>query len=93
MYISTVSAHVKNEVCSHLEVLCTEFSEQHLSLVDTVFLCLQYPCKELSDPVTMGIFQEKSFDHADLSNKETIESGETGEDDKAITTEVSEFAN
>ena len=39
------------------------------------------------------LFQKKSFDHANLSNEETIENGETGEDDKAATTEVSEFEN
>ena len=39
------------------------------------------------------LFQEKSFDHANLSNEETIENGETVEDDKAATTEVSEFEN
>ena len=37
----------------------------------------------------VDLFQEKSFDHASLSNEETIENGETGEDDKAATTEVS----
>ena len=35
------------------------------------------------NPLTMRI----------LSNEETIENGETGEDDKAATTEVSEFEN
>ena len=37
------------------------------------------------------LFKEKSFDYRDLSNEETIGNGETGEDDKAATTEVSEF--
>ena len=39
------------------------------------------------------LFQEKSFDHANLSNEETIENGETGEDDKAATAEVWGFEN
>ena len=39
------------------------------------------------------LFQEKSFDYRDLSNEETIGNGETAEDDKAATTEVSEFEN
>ena len=43
--------------------------------------------------MTFGICPEKSFIHADLSKEETIENGDTGEDDKAATTEVSEFEN
>ena len=45
---------------------------------------------ELSDLMTMGIYQVKSFDHADMSNEETITNDETGEDDKTATTEASE---
>ena len=40
-----------------------------------------------------NLFQEKSFDYANLSNEETIENCETGEDDKAAITEVLEFEN
>ena len=40
-----------------------------------------------------NLFHEKSFDHPNLSNEETIENGEIGEDDKAATTEVLEFEN
>ena len=41
----------------------------------------------------MGICPVKSFDHADLSNEETTENDETGEDDQLATTEASESAN
>ena len=34
-----------------------------------------------------GFVQEKSFDHGDLSQEETIGNGETGEEDKAVATE------
>ena len=50
-------------------------------------------CTEMSDLMTLGICPVKSFDHADLSNEETIENDETGEDDKLVTTEVSESEN
>ena len=43
---------------------------------------------ELSDLVTMGICPVKSFDHADLSNEETISNDETGEDDETATTKA-----
>ena len=35
--------------------------------------CIQCKCTLLLDPVTMGICPEKSFDHAGLSNEETID--------------------
>ena len=41
----------------------------------------------------LGDLQEKSFDHGDLSNEETIGNGETGEEDKAVATEASECEN
>ena len=47
----------------------------------------------MSDLVTFGISPAKSFDHADLSNEETIENDETGEDDKLAATEASESEN
>ena len=40
--------------------------------------------------MTLGVFHEKSFDHGDLSNEETIGNGEKGEEDKAAATEASE---
>ena len=43
--------------------------------------------------MTLGICPGKSFDHGDLSNEETIGNGETGEEDKAAATEVSECEN
>ena len=47
----------------------------------------------MSDLVTLGICPVKSFDHADLSNEETIENDETEEYDKLATTEASESEN
>ena len=50
-------------------------------------------CTEMSDLMTLGICPVKSFDHADLSNEETIENDETREDDELATTEDSESEN
>ena len=47
----------------------------------------------MSDLVTLGICPVISFDHTDLSNEETIENNDTGEDDKLATTEASESEN
>ena len=43
--------------------------------------------------MTIGIFLVKSVDHADLSNEETIENDETGEDEKLAVNEASESEN
>ena len=43
--------------------------------------------------MTIGICPVTSVDRADLSNEETIENDETGEDDKLAATEASESEN
>ena len=48
---------------------------------------------EVSELPDLVIVQEKSLVHAEFSDEETIANYETGEDDKAASTEASECEN
>ena len=65
----------------------TLLTDQWLTLVDTVFYVYNTFAQSCQLQWPWGFVQEKSFDHANLSNEETGENDEAYEEDKASDTE------